>query len=108
MDPVRRSQICFRQLHDRTLALLMITYPNTSIETAGNQVHIIELQRRHWTSVTHKAPVDLAAPEIPQTNHAVRSTARQCGIETLQGANKVRRRIRHTTRLPPAIGWIHR
>lgn len=69
------------------------TYPYTSVETSRHQMYIIELQACDWSRMSHETTVNLAAPEIPETNHAVGSSAGQGRVKTLKRTDEVGRGV---------------
>lgn len=66
-----------------------MAYPYTPIHTPGDQIHVIELQRRHRPRVAHETAVHVSGPQVPEPDHAIRRADRERRVEDLQCADEV-------------------
>ena len=84
----------------------VVTYADTPVRTGSDEMHVVELQCGDGAGVAHQAAVDLSASQIPQPHHAVCGTACQCGIEDLDGADKVCRGVHGPPRGAPPLSVV--
>ncbi len=63
-------------------SVTVTTYPYTAVQAARYEMDVVELEASHRASVPDQAPVHLAAAEIPQPDHTIRSAAGEADSNT--------------------------